>query len=199
MEQRPTAWAIFTIWLSLGARSWGGGAATLLMIRRAVVEERAWFSAEEFTRAWAICQMTPGINLLGLTVLIGWRVGRAWGAALALLGLLLPSVTITAALTAVYASVRELPAMQAALRGVVPATVGLGLLLSWQMGAPLIRQAHTESRGSLLVAAILLVGAALVQLLWQPPVIAVLLGAGLLGALWGWLSALRTYSGEQYH
>ena len=186
-----TPWSLFATWLSLGARSWGGGAATLLMIRRTVVEDRGWMSAEEFTRTWAICQLTPGINLLGLTVLIGWRMGRAWGAALALLGLLLPSVTITAALTAIYAGVRELPAMQAALRGVIPATVGLGLLLAWQMGVPLLRQARDDGRASLLVAVGILGGAALVQLLWAPPVIAVLLGGGLLGALGGSLRSRR--------
>ena len=191
-QPQLTPWSLFATWLSLGARSWGGGAATLLMIRRTVVEDRGWMSAEEFTHAWAICQLTPGINLLGLTVLIGWRVGRAWGATLALLGLLLPSVTITAALTAIYAGVRELPAVQAALRGVIPATVGLGLLLVWQMGVPLLRQARDEGRASLLVAAGILGGAALVQLLWAPPVVAVLLGGGLLGALGGWLRARRS-------
>lgn len=159
------------------------------MIRREAVEARGWLSDEEFTRAWAICQITPGINLLGLTTLIGWRVGRAWGVALALLGLLLPSVTITAALTALYAGVRELPATQAALRGVVPATVGLGLLLAWQMGAPLLREARAEGAPSFAVAAALMAGAALVELLWRPPVIAVLLGVGALGALHAWLEA----------
>lgn len=182
-------WRLFATWLALGARSWGGGAATLLMIRRVAVEEQGWVSAEEFTRLWAICQIAPGINLLGLTVLLGWRVGRSWGVALALLGLLLPSVTITAALTAAYAGVRELPVTQAALRGVVPATIGLGLLLSWQMGVPLLRQARAVGRLDLLVAAGLLAGAAAVELLWRPPVFVVLIGAGAIGALYGWLRA----------
>ena len=191
LDAHATPLSVFTTWLGLGARSWGGGAATLLMIRRTVVEERGWMSADEFTRSWAICQVTPGINLLGLTILIGWRVGRVWGAALALLGLLLPSVTITAVLTAVYAGVREQPAVQAALRGVIPATVGLGLLLCWQMGAPLIREARATGRADLLVAVVLLAGAALVQLLLRPPVLVVLLAAGALGAVWGWWRARR--------
>jgi chromate transporter len=191
LGQRVTPLALFTIWLALGAQSWGGGAATLLMIRREVVERRGWMSDDEFTRSWAICQVAPGINLLGLTALIGWRVGRAWGVALALLGLLLPSVAITALLTAAYASVREQPAVQAALRGVVPATVGLGLLLIWQLAVPIVRQAGRESRANLLVALALLAGSALVSYLWGPPVIAILLGAGAIGALYGWLSARR--------
>lgn len=189
--QRMSPWGLFSIWLGLGAQSWGGGAATLLLIRREVVDRRAWISGEEFTRYWAICQMTPGINLLGLTVLIGWRMGRAWGAVLALLGLLLPSVTITAALTAVYASVSGLTLVEAALRGVIPATVGLGLLLSWQMGAPIMRQAHARGRADLMVAGATMLGAGAAVLLWQPPVVLVLLTAGCAGALWGWLRAQR--------
>lgn len=184
-------WLLFRAWLALGLQSWGGGSATLLMIRRELVERRAWLSEADFTRYWAICQIAPGINLLGLTVLIGWRLARAPGAALALLGLLLPSVTITAALTAVYARVRDLPLVESALRGVIPATVGLGLLLSWQMGRPLVAEARGEGRGSGLVALLLLGGSAAAVLLWSPPVIIVLLGAGALGALWAWLSRPR--------
>lgn len=180
---------LFLVWLSLGAQSWGGGSATLLMIRQAAVERHGWLSEAEFTRYWAICQIAPGINLLGLTVLIGWRMRRFPGALLALLGLLLPSVTITALLTAIYAWVRELPAMQAALRGVVPATVGLGLLLSWQLGWPMLRSARAAGRADLLVALALLLGSAAAVLLWRPPVIAILLGAGALGALWGVVKA----------
>lgn len=191
MNHRVSPWTLFVTWLSLGAQSWGGGAATLLMIRREVVERRGWMSGEEFTRSWSICQVAPGINLLGLTTLIGWRVGRVWGVLVALLGLLLPSVAITALLTAIYAAVREQPAVQAALRGVVPATVGLGLLLTWQLVVPLVRQARRESRANLLVTLALLAGSTLVASLWQPPVIAILLGAGALGALYSWLSARR--------
>jgi chromate transporter len=175
---------LFAVWLALGAQSWGGGSATLLMIQREVVERRGWMSADEFTRSWAICQVAPGINLLGLTILIGWRLRRALGAALAILGLLLPSVTLTALLTAVYASIRDQPLTEAALHGVVPATVGLGAMLSWQLGWPIVRDSRREGPASLAVSLALLVGSGAVVLLWHPPVIVILLGCGALGALW---------------
>jgi chromate transporter len=170
---------LFRTWLALGAQSWGGGSATLLMIQREVVERRGWMSAEEFIRYWAICQIAPGINL------IGWRLRRGPGAALAILGLLLPSVTLTALLTAIYASVREQPLAEAALHGVVPATVGLGAILSWQLGWPLMRDSRREGGASLVVSIALLVGSGAAVVLWHPPVILILLGSGALGALWG--------------
>ena len=73
--------------------------------------------------ATCISQIAPGINILGLVILIGWRVAGAPGVAMALGGLLLPSAAITVALTAVYANIKQAPTVRAALSGVVPATV----------------------------------------------------------------------------
>lgn len=182
-------WTLLRVWLSLGAQSWGGGAATLLLIRREVVERRAWIGAEEFTRFWALCQLAPGINLLGLTILIGWRVGGILGAPVALFGLLLPSVAITAGLTAAYAAVQEWPVVQSAFRGVLPATVGLGFLLAWHMGAPLLRQARLAGGRRLILSLLILIGAGVIQMAWHPPVLVVLLGAGAVGALAGWIGS----------
>ncbi|HEX6632163.1 MAG TPA: chromate transporter, partial [Gemmatimonadaceae bacterium] len=70
-------------------QSFGGGSATLYLIRRAAVTRNRWLTDEEFARYWGICQIAPGINILGLVILIGWRVAGAAGIALALGGLLL--------------------------------------------------------------------------------------------------------------
>jgi chromate transporter len=188
---RPALWLLLWVWLALGAQSFGGGTATLYLIRRAVVERRRWISEQEFTRDWAISHLPPGINLLALTTLIGWRLRGPLGVGLSLLGLLLPSVSITVLLTALYAGVRDLPVMQSALRGVIPATVGLGLLMSFQMGRPLLIVSWGEGWRSLLLSGALLVGSALAVLLWQLPVVAVLCGAGAIGALGRWFAARR--------
>src|SRR5262249_57104893 len=129
-------WQQLLIWLNIGIQSFGGGAATLYLIRRAAVEQHGWLTDEEFTRYWGICQISPGINLVGLSILIGWRVARWLGVALALAGLLVPGAPVTVALTAGYASVEQVPVVRAALRGMAPATGGLGLVLGSTMGPP---------------------------------------------------------------
>src|SRR5499427_10253035 len=106
---RPSPWRLFWIWTVIGAQSFGGGSATLYLIRRVAVERHGWLSDDDFIRYWGICQIAPGINILGLVTLIGWRVAGAPGVAVSVAGLLLPSATITVALTAVYASVRQAP------------------------------------------------------------------------------------------
>jgi chromate transporter len=187
----PSPWRQLQIWLNIGIQSFGGGAATLYLIRREAVERRGWLSDEEYARYWGICQIAPGINILGLVILIGWQVSGAAGAALGLAGLLLPSAAITILLTAMYSRIEQVALVQAALRGVVPATVGLGLLLAVGMLRPLLAASRKEGRASLAVALALLGGSILVVALTSTPVVAVLWGCGGLAALANWQRVAR--------
>ncbi len=179
----PSLWLFLRVWLKLGLQSFGGGTATMALIHRAVVEEYRWISEAEFTRDWALVQLAPGINLLALTILIGQRVVGVKGIPVALGGLLLPSVTVTVLLTAYYARIQRLAVVQAALHGVIPATVGLGLLTAVQMALPPLAASRKEGRASLALSLFLLVGSGVAGVALHWPVILVLAAAGLIGAL----------------
>jgi chromate transporter len=194
-SSHPSPGRLLIVWLALGAQSFGGGTATLALIRREVVERRAWLTDEEFVRDWALCQIAPGINLLALTILIGRRLAGIQGIAAALLGLLLPSVLITVLMTAFYARVREAPWMQAALRGVLPATVGLGLATAIHMARPLLSASRREGGGNLVWSLLLLAGSGLLVTLGRLPVVAVLCIAGAVSAVLHWRQTVRA-SGE---
>src|SRR5213594_224634 len=113
-----SSWRLLWIWTLIGVQSFGGGSATLYLIRRVCVEQHGWLTDDDFARYWGICQIAPGINILGLVSLIGWRRAGAPGALLSVCGLLLPSAGITVGLTSMYASVREVPVVRAAIAGV---------------------------------------------------------------------------------
>jgi len=193
---RLSPWRLFWIWAVIGVQSFGGGSATLYLIRRVTVERRAWLSDEEFTRYWGICQIAPGINILGLVSLIGWRVAGAWGAVLSLTGLLMPSASITIAITSIYSIVREAPIVRAGIAGVVPATVGLGLLLSFTMVRPLLSSARRDGKLSAIFATMLLVASTIVVAITRAPVLAILWGAGAFSAFAQWGLAAREKPGR---
>jgi chromate transporter len=174
------------IWLLIGLQSFGGGTATLTLIRRVVVEQQGWLSGAEFARYWGLVLMVPGINLLGLTILIGRRVAGAKGVVLALMGLLLPSVMLTILLTALYAHFQHLTIVRAALHGVIPATVGLGLLTEVQIVRPLAVASLKESKASFLLSCIILLVSGASIIWWQLPVISVLCTAGAVSAFVSW-------------
>ena len=176
-------WRLFGVWFLLGLQSFGGGGAMLTLIRRTVIERYGWLTEEEFTRDWALCQVCPGINLTAFTILIGRRIAGGAGAVVCLVGLLLPSVACPILLTVWYATLRESPLMKAALKAVVPASVGLGLLSAYEVARPVLRESAQEGNGWLLLALFLLVGSG-VALFWiKLPVVYILVGAGGLSAL----------------
>ena len=185
-NSKTSPWHLLRIWTVIGVQSFGGGSATLYLIRRVAVERYAWLTDEDFTRYWGICQIVPGINILGLVILIGFRVAGTWGAVLSLTGLLLPSAAITVALTSVYASIRDTAVVRSAIAGVVPATVGLGLLLSFTMVRPLLTAARQDGRANTIIAVAFLLASTIIASLARVPVLAILWGAGVLSAIARW-------------
>jgi len=182
-EPAPGKWQLFRIWASIGLQSFGGGASTTLLIQRAFIHKHKWLSIEEFLHLWNLCILTPGINLIALTVLIGRKLGGAWGIVVSLVGLLLPSATITCLITAGFSSIQHLPVVQAVLRGVVPATAGIMLLVGLNFALPLIRKSHKEGIFYLLASSVLMIACALAVILLKFSVIIVVLASVFLGAL----------------
>lgn len=183
---RQSWWQLFRIWAGIGLQSFGGGATTLYLMRKVSVEEQHWLSDEEYSQYWGIVQIAPGINLLGQTILIGHRVAGIWGAIIALAGLLIPSVTITIAITAAYTVVRELPTVNAVLRGIIPATVGVGLLLAAQMVWPPLRSSRTEGRMPLMLSILLIIAVIVVSIFTKLPSLVILWGGASIYALIYW-------------
>src|SRR5437588_12396343 len=182
-EPAPGKWQLFRIWASIGLQSFGCGASTTLLIQRAFIEKHKWLSIEELMHLWNLCIFTPGINLVALTVLIGKKLGGTWGIVASLAGMLLPSATITCLLAAIFKQVENVAAVQAVLRGVIPGTGGIMLLVGLNFALPLIRRSYKEGMLYLLASGVLMIACALAVILLKLSVIIVILGAILLGAL----------------
>ena len=182
-DPRPSKWQLFRIWASVGLQSFGGGASTTLLIQRAFIEKHKWLSIEEFTYLWNLCVITPGINLVALTVLIGRKLGGVWGIVVSLAGLLLPSATITCLLAATYKQIENIAAVQAVLRGVIPATGAIMLLVGCNFALPIIRRGHKEGVLYLLGSSVVIIACALAIILLKISVIIIIPGAAFLGGL----------------
>ncbi len=182
-DPRPSKWQLFRIWASVGLQSFGGGASTTLLIQRAFIQKHRWLSMEEFMHLWNLCILTPGINLVALTVLIGKKLGGTWGIVVSLAGMLLPSAVITCLLAAIFKQIEQVAAVQAVLRGVIPATGGIMLLVGLNFALPLIRRGYKEGVLYLLASSVLTIACALTVILLKLSVIVVILGAAFLGAL----------------
>src|SRR5260370_12186171 len=130
------AWRLLAIWANIGCLSFGGGASSILLIRRTFVEQDCLFTPEEFSRDWNISQVTPGVTQLAVSILIGRKIGGVWGAVASFTGLLLPSAAITCLLASVFFTLERLPIVASMLGGIVPATAGMMCWLALEFSQP---------------------------------------------------------------
>ena len=197
-DPRPSKWQLFRIWASIGLQSFGGGASTTFLIQRAFIEKHKWLSMEEFIYLWNLCILTPGINLVALTVIIGKKLGGTWGIAISLAGMLLPSAAITCLLTAIFLQIENVAAVQAVFRGIIPATGGIMLLVGLNFALPLIRKGYKEGIFFLFLSGAITLACAFVVIFLKLSVIFVILGAALLGTfLFSSKSTTPLYENEQ--
>ncbi len=120
---KPTQRDIFLTFLIIGATSFGGGVVAYL--RDAMVEKRKWISDTEFRELMSIRNTLPGLNATNMAILGGDRLGGTLGSILAMLGMCLPAFVFMTAAGMAYASHVERPLVDAALKGVAAAAVGL--------------------------------------------------------------------------
>ena len=184
--------ALFIHFLSLSLLAVGGAITTAPDMHRYLVDERHWLSDGQFTSSIALAQAAPGPNIL-FVALLGWNVGMnagggmgagavAWayallGVVIAMVGILLPSTTLTFAVTRWAHQNRELRPVRAFKQGMAPIVIALLIATGWILAA---------SQGSLVQhwplwlltgVSALLVWRTRLHMLW-------LLGAG---GLLGWL------------
>jgi chromate transporter len=180
---RPGAWNLLGIWTSIGLQSFGGGASTTFLIYRIFVEKRGWLLPEEYNRFWNLCVMAPGINLIGMTILIGRKLGGVRGMCASLGGLLVPSAAITCLLTAGFVGVERFPATQAILQGVIPATAGIMLVVGIKYAQPILKELRAEGTWPVIIGLALVLLSTLAIILLQIAIPLVLVGTALLSIL----------------
>jgi chromate transporter len=121
--------------LMLSLLSIGGAISTVPEMHRYLVDQHHWLSDGQFTAMVAIAQAAPGPNLLFVAVL-GWGIGGALGMGVTMLGILLPSTTLTLAAARWGESRRQTRGVQAFVTGLAPLTVGLVLATGFLLGKP---------------------------------------------------------------
>src|SRR6516165_10828159 len=111
---------IAELFLAFAAISLSGFGGVLAWARRIMVEQRRWFSADQFNEAFALCAFLPGGNMVNFAVIFGARIRGPLGALAALARLLGPPMILIIAVGALYAHY-DLPALRRMLTGIAAA------------------------------------------------------------------------------
>jgi chromate transporter len=102
----------------------GGGYVFIPLIGEVVVQGQGWLTQREFIDGVALGQIMPGPILVS-AAFIGYKVAGVAGAAVATIGMFGPPALVMVASTRLLERMKRSNAMQAVLRGVRPAVVGM--------------------------------------------------------------------------
>lgn len=169
--------ALFSHFALLSLMAVGGMIAAAPEMHRYLVDTRGWIDHVHFADSIAIAQSAPGPNVLFVT-LMGWQVAGPAGAAVATVGALLPSCTLSFFAQRWLAARRESRFARALRAGLAPIAVGLTLATGWVLAGA----AGVGWRAALLSAAtVAIVLRTRLNPMWLIAAGAALGAAGLLG------------------
>lgn len=115
---------LFTMFSRIGLFSFGGGLAMLPLIFQSV-QDFGVMSAQEFSDLVALSQVTPGPVAVNAATYVGFNYAGMLGAAVATLGVCLPSFIIILIVMKFIDRFNDSRLVQGAFVGIRPVTVGM--------------------------------------------------------------------------
>ena len=178
---------LLTHFATLSLLAVGGAITTAPDMHRFLVDQQGWLSDSQFNASIAIAQAAPGPNVLFIAVM-GWQVGlntgSVWqalfGVLVSMLGIMLPSSTLTYCTSRWSHANRDRRVVRAFKQGMAPIVIALLIATGWLLASAHGDPARDWPLWLTTVVTTLVVWRTRLHLLW-------LLGAG---ALLGWFGIL---------
>jgi chromate transporter len=125
-------WPLFLFFLKVGSVLFGSGYVLLAFLRADLVERWHWLTEAQLLDAVAIGQITPG-PVFTTATFIGYVLAGPKGGVLATIGIFLPAFIFVAISGPLVPRMRRSPVIGAFLDGVVIASLGLMVVVTWQL------------------------------------------------------------------
>jgi chromate transporter len=168
-------------WTRLGCIGFGGPPAHIALLRKLVVDDRAWLDESEFEDAVAAVNLLPGPASTQLTIYCAWRLRGAAGAVIGGACFILPGLVVILALSAVFLAEHPPGWITGAALGAGSAVPAVAVAAALGLVLPSWRRAGTTGYARARWIGYLLAGGAAAALA-GPWLVLVLAGCGLIEA-----------------
>lgn len=158
----PELWRIFVRFVEIGSVIFGSGYVLFAFLDSMLVQRAGWISESVLLDAIAVGQVTPGPVFTSATF-IGWNIRGLSGAAVATLGIFLPSFIFAAACSWFVRLVERTEWLRSVLGGVTAASVALIAVLVVRLG---VRSLTDLGAWALLVVSLIVVGTLRISSIW---------------------------------
>lgn len=88
--------------LYISSVTFGGGFVIVNFIKKTFVEKMKWITEYEMLDMIALAQSSPGAIAVNTAILMGWNIAGFWGMVAAVLGIILPPMTIITIISFFY-------------------------------------------------------------------------------------------------
>ena len=117
-NKRKRLLELLLVFLKIGVFAFGGGYAMIPLIQKETVEKKKWVSPEDIVDIVAIAESTPGPIAISASTFVGYRIAGVAGAALATIGVIVPSFIVIFVLSFVLRQFESITAVKYAFFGI---------------------------------------------------------------------------------
>ena len=174
IEEPHLYWKLFSTCFVISACTFGGGLVIMSMLQKKFVEELKWIEQEEMMDLIAIAQSCPGVMAVNSSTIIGYRVAGIPGAALTLVGTVLPPMIILSVISVFYRQFRDNRIVSLLLKGMQAGVAGVLIYLTGTMCQTALKDRRPVFLVLLILSAVAVIG-------FNVDVILVILFCGLVG------------------
>ena len=173
---RHTLAQLFFSMLYISAFTFGGGFVIITFMKRKFVDGLHWIDDQEMLDLAALAQSSPGAIAVNAAILVGWRVGGFLGMVVAVIGTILPPLTILSIISFFYAAFATNPYVALVLKGMQSGVAAVILDVVCNLGMGVVK---TKSAVHMVVMA----AAFCATFFFGVNVVYIILAAGVLGVI----------------
>ena len=159
---------LFIVFFKLGAFTIGGGIAMLPLLQNTLIEEKKWFTKEEFIDIVAVCQSLPGVVAINMATYVGYKKKGLAGSIVSTFGVTIPSFVLILIIAHGITALGDNGAVMGAMAGLRAAALGLVAVAIIQLAPSAIKSVWSvlAAAGAFVLIGVLNVNTAYVILLF---------------------------------
>ena len=116
---------LFIVFFKLGAFTIGGGIAMLPLLQNTLINEKRWFTKEEFMDIVAVCQSLPGVVAINMATYVGYKKKGLIGSIVSTFGVTIPSFIMILIIAKFITSLGDNGVLMGAMAGLRAAALGM--------------------------------------------------------------------------
>ena len=132
--------SLFFSMLYISTFTFGGGFVIITFMKRKFVDELHWIDEDEILDLTALAQSSPGAIAVNAAILVGWRVAGFAGMLVAIVGTILPPMTILYIISFFYAAFASNPYVAMVLKGMQAGVAAVILDVVFSLGGKVVKE-----------------------------------------------------------